>query len=207
MGKVTRAVMLMALLGGLYLACVRDRDSGGEVRMDLPLQGLRDGDLVFRCGVSLESDAVVRLDMNKGVYSHVGIAINDGGNWRVIHAVPGESVDGVDRVKEESIDTFFLTSRAVHGAAMRLDQCDDAKARQAAMWAQARCGMEFDDHYDWNDTTRLYCTELVQRAYETVGVDVARGHKTHVALPFFNGDIVFPSDIARNDSLCTLFSF
>ncbi|MBQ1798151.1 MAG: hypothetical protein IIZ89_02140, partial [Muribaculaceae bacterium] len=101
----------------------------------------------------------------------------------------------------------FLTTRAVKGAAMRLSLCDAAAARKAAQWARAQCGVEFDDRYEWYDHSRLYCTELVQAAYESVGFDLASGHVSHVDLPLFTGDIVFPTDIASNDSLTTVFSF
>lgn len=135
------------------------------------------------------------------------MAIKEGGVWMVVHAVPGESSDGIDRVKLEPVDTFFLTTRAVKGAAMRLSQCDAVAARKAAQWARAQCGVEFDDRYEWYDHSRLYCTELVQAAYESVGFDLASGHVSHVDLPLFTGDIVFPTDIASNDSLTTVFSF
>lgn len=194
-------------LCAIAVSCVRNKDTGGKVRNDLPLKQLRDGDLVFRCGVSVESHAVMDMDKTQGKYSHIGIAINDGDKWCVVHAVPGENVDGVDRVKIEPIDTFFLTTRAVHGALMRLNGCDKHAAQQAARVAKSYIGVEFDDHYDWNDSTRLYCTELVYRAYKKVGVDLRGDRITHVSLPFFKGDIVFPSDIYRNDSLTTIFSF
>ena len=80
-------------------------------------------------------------------------------------------------------------------------------AQQAAQWALSKKGVIFDDRYDWNDSTQLYCTELVQLAYEKAGIDLRGNRITHVTLPFFEGDIVFPSDIQRNDSLKTLFSF
>ncbi len=197
----------LALLCLITPACLRDPDNGGKVRDDLPLQLLRDGDLLFRCGTSTESQAVLDADKNQGVYSHIGIAINDGGTWKVVHAVPGENHDGVDHIKVEPVDSFFLTTRAVQGAAMRLKGCDTANSRKAAQWALSKCGVEFDDRYDWNDSTSLYCTELVQRAYESVGVNLRGNRITHLSLPFFKGDIVFPSDIQRNDSLKTIFKF
>ena len=199
--------MIAIALCAVALSCTRNPDSGGVVRSTLPLSLLRDGDLLFRCGTSVESQAVVEMDKNKGMYSHIGIAINDGGVWKVVHAVPGESLDSIDRVKIEPVDTFFLTTRAVHGAAMRIKGCDAKAARQAAQWAVMKKGVAFDDQYNWNDSSRLYCTELVQRAYETVGVDLNAGRITHMSLPFYNGDVVFPSDIQRNDSLQVIFSF
>ncbi len=199
----------MALLCIIAMACVRDSDSGGMVRSDLPLNRLHDGDLLFRCGVGAASQAVIEMDKNKGMYTHIGIAINDGGMWKVVHAVPGESADGVDLVKIEPIDTFFLTTRAVRGAAMRLEQCDSLTAHAAAMWARgcATRGVPFDDLYDWNNRNRLYCTELVHAAYESVGVNLAGNMHNTINLPFFKGDVVFPSDVARRDSLKVIFSF
>ena len=200
-------IMIAIALCAVALSCTRNPDSGGEVRSTLPLNLLHDGDLLFRCGTSVESQAVVEMDKNSGVYSHIGIAINDGGVWKVVHAVPGESLDSIDRVKIEPVDTFFLTTRAIHGAAMRIKGCDVKASRQAAQWAVMKKGVTFDDQYNWNDSSRLYCTELVQRAYETVGVDLNGGRITHVSLPFYSGDVVFPSDIQRNDSLQVIFSF
>lgn len=206
---LTRRALLMvaiALSAVALCCCERDKDAGGKVREDLPLNQLRDGDLLFRCGISFESQAVARLDSG-GLYTHVGIAVNDGGTWRVVHAVPGESNDGVDRVKVEPVDTFFLTTRAVHGAAMRVTCCDVLSAHKAALWALNKKGVPFDDRYNWNDHRRLYCTELVQEAYRAVGVDLADGRSTLVVLPFYKGRVVFPSDIRENDSLQVIFSF
>lgn len=205
--RSTAVIVTAIALCAVALSCTRDPDSGGKVRDNLPLQQLRDGDLLFRCGTSTSSHAVVEADMNNGIYSHVGIAINVGGVWKVVHAVPGESDDGIDRVKVEKVDSFFITTRAVNGAAMRLEHCDRERAERAARWALSRCGTEFDDRYNWNDSSRLYCTELVQHAYRQVGVDLAGQRITHVSLPFFKGDVVFPSDIERNDSLKLVFKF
>ena len=86
--------MMLALLCLIGAGCRRDPDSGGKIRTDLPLGQLCDGDLLFRCGTSAESQAVVDIDRNQGTYSHIGIAINQGGTWKVVHAVPGESREG-----------------------------------------------------------------------------------------------------------------
>ena len=153
--------LIMALLCIIAMACVRDSDSGGMVRTNLPLNRLHDGDLLFRCGVGAASQAVIEMDKNKGMYTHIGIAINDGGMWKVVHAVPGESADGVDLVKIEPIDTFFLTTRAVRGAAMRLEQCDSLTAHAAAMWARgcATRGVPFDDQNEVVKTPYEYLND------------------------------------------------
>ncbi len=203
-----KSIIITAIaLVAVAVSCVRDSDAGGQVRHDLPLDKLQDGDLLFRCGAGAHSQVVTKMDKSQGLYSHVGIAIYHNGKWQVVHAVPGESNDGVDRVKVEPLDSFFLTTRAVRGAAMRLQACDKSIARHAALWAMSKDGVRFDDHYNWADSSQLYCTELVHHAYSSVGIDLTAGRSTHVVLPFFKGDVVLPGDIMSNDSLKLIFSF
>lgn len=194
-------VVMMAMT-----ACSVRVDEGGTVRDDVPLDSLRDGDLALRQGTGLDSEAVLRLDSAGGQYSHIGIVVSDNGKWKVVHAVPGESRDGIDRVKIEPIDTFFLSTRAAHGAVMRLRGCSAVAAREAAQSAARLAGVPFDYNYNWQDTTRLYCTQLIAVAYSSAGIDLLSG------VPRLSGRntkniIVFPGDIASNDSLTTIFRF
>lgn len=177
-------------------------------RNDLPLDSLRDGDLVFRQGIGAESDAVLRIDSAGGQYSHIGIVVNDNGRWKVVHAVPGESSDGIDRVKIEAIDTFFLSTRAEHGAIMRLRGCDDITAQKAAHEAAqyAKRGVPFDYSYNWGDTTRVYCTQLIAVSYSSAGVNIL-SHVARMRDHNVNNIVIFPGDIASNDSLTTIFRF
>ncbi len=201
-----RALLMAVVVMMAMTACSVRVDEGGTVRDDVPLDSLRDGDLALRQGTGLDSEAVLRLDSAGGQYSHIGIVVSDNGKWKVVHAVPGESRDGIDRVKIEPIDTFFLSTRAAHGAVMRLRGCSAVAAREAAQSASRLVGVPFDYNYNWQDTTRLYCTQLIVVAYSSAGIDLLSG------VPRLSGRntkniIVFPGDIARNDSLTTIFRF
>ena len=201
-----RALLMAVVVMMAMTACSVRVDEGGTVRDDVPLDSLRDGDLALRQGTGLDSEAVLRLDSAGGQYSHIGIVVNDNGKWKVVHAVPGESRDGIDRVKIEPIDTFFLSTRAAHGAVMRLRGCSAVAAREAAQSAARLVGVPFDYNYNWQDTTRLYCTQLIVVAYSSAGIDLLSG------VPRLSGRntkniIVFPGDIASNDSLTTIFKF
>ncbi len=198
------AMTVVAMLA--MTACVRSASEEGQVRDDLPLDSLRDGDVVFRMGISPESRAVMRLDTAGGQYSHVGIVIGDNGKWKVVHAVPGESDAGIDRVKIEPIDSFFLSTRAEHGAIMRLKGCDGTTAQIAARNAARYVGVPFDYNYNWHDTTRLYCTQLIAVAYSGEGINIL-GASSPKGDSDDTNVIVFPGDIARNDSLQVIFKF
>lgn len=146
----------------------------------------------------------------QGTYSHTGILKQEGGMWYVIHAVPGEPdfKGDVDRVKMEPVEQFFHAERATRGAVMRL-QGDSTVAGRAARSA-FRLFQEhvlFDHEYDLADTTKMYCTELIDYVYRNEGVDLPEGCITPVHIPGFNGDYLMPNDIAQSKRLCMIYYF
>lgn len=163
----------------------------------------RSGDLVLRCGYGVESRVVV--ERSQSAYSHIGILYLDSasGEWLVIHAVPGE--DEPEQVKAEPIALFYSPERASNGAWLRID-CSDSVARQAAHYALSKAEEHcpFDNEYLLADSSQLYCTELVWRAYLRQGVDITSG-KRHVVPSFFckERECIFPNDIEQSET--TLF--
>jgi uncharacterized protein YycO len=152
----------------------------------------RQGDLLFRRGRGTKTRAVLAAD-SAGIYSHVGIVCRTDSGLVAVHAVPGE---GREVVKAEWPEEFFAKERAVKGAVGRL-QYDEEVLTAAAEYAMDahRAEVEFDHDYDLTDTTSLYCTELVWRAFLSAGVDVSGGRRTHISVPPFVGDYIMPSDI------------
>lgn len=163
----------------------------------------REGDLVLRCGYGMESRAVT--ERSRSIYSHIGIVHYDTaqGEWQVIHAVPGE--DEPEFVKAEPVNLFYRSDRARNGAWLRID-CSDSIAREAAQYALAKVKDQyiFDNDYLLADSSQLYCTELVWRAYNQQDMDITSGNR-HSAPSFFckEGECIFPNDIERSET--TLF--
>lgn len=203
----TIKIFTIAFLTVLLLSCQDNGESTGG--LTVPIEMLKNGDLAFRCGTSLESRLITTLDNKSGLYSHIGIVANIDGQWFVIHAVPGESPQGEpDIVKIDSIHEFYRLDRAKIGAIMRVtdDSAICSTAINYALWA-AKAKKRFDSNYDWNDTTSLYCTEFVQLAYLHAGIDLAKDHRTEVGAALFKGSYVLPQDIASNDSIREICDF
>lgn len=173
-------------------------------RLDTTL--LRVGDVAMRRGVSPESQAVITSD-RAGQYSHTGIVCRRDGRWCIVHAVPGEAepADAPDRVKISTLEDFFSPSHACAGAIYHYILEADREALND--YALAKEGVLFDHEYDDADTTRLYCTQLVQCAYAHVGQDLSQGRRTHLPLPFLPNDVIMPSDIAANPNLQLFFNY
>lgn len=156
---------------------------------------LRNGDIIFRNGLSTESRLVTGL--SKGKYSHVGMAYKYQGRWCVIHAVPGEAPKGQpEYLKCEPLALFLAADRAC-AADVRRVPCDSIHAARAAEKAlqKVREHVVFDNRYDDSDTTQLYCTELVSLAYRSQGIDLVGAHRTEVPYPGTSGRFIFPEDL------------
>ena len=168
---------------------------------------LQTGDLVFRRGESRESRAVTTFD-RKSDYTHVGMVMNVGGRWMVLHAVPNERVtkQEKDSVKLEPIGVFFRSDRAVMGGIYRypLTPADTLRLLHKGLQLYGRHPL-FDGQFDLEDTVSLYCTELVWLLYQqTLHVDLSEDRRHH--LPLFP-ELVFCSDILENKQLTEIFAF
>ncbi len=168
---------------------------------------LQTGDLVFRRGESRESRAVTTFD-RKSEYTHVGMVMNVGGRWMVLHAVPNERAtkQEKDSVKLEPIGVFFRSDRALMGGIYRypLTPDDTKRLLHDGLRLYGRHPL-FDGQFDLEDTVSLYCTELVWLLYQqTLHVDLSEGRRHH--LPLFP-ELVFCSDILENKLLTEIFAF
>lgn len=163
----------------------------------------REGDLVLRCGNGMESRVVTQR--SHSIYSHIGLLHYDSlcGEWQVVHAVPGE--DEPEYMKAEPIDLFFCPERAKNGAWLRV-RCNDSVAREAVRYALTKVDKHilFDNDYLLEDSTCLYCTELVWRAFMAQGIDLSNGRRHSLPTVFSKeGEAIFPSDIEQSET--TLF--
>jgi hypothetical protein len=168
------------LLGACGLRATSDHRTPDFV---LP-QDLMEGDLLFRRGSGLASMSVMALDPLPE-FSHVGIVVQVGGEFRVVHAVPGDAKEDDGRVVTSSLEQFARKAAPHQVVGYRLNESVASVARlarqQAAAYAKrlAEKQVLFDHDYDLNSDARVYCTELVWRAYLAGGVDIADRDRSH----------------------------
>lgn len=192
---------ILILLCTLAMACGDNSDDKAGTLLPPGLQ-LHAGDVVLRLGNSVASHAVTALD-SKGEYSHTGIVVDSCGVMMVVHAVPDEpDYEGdPDRVKMETPEEFFATSRALSGEILRpTDSVAAARAAAVALDTYHRHTL-FDHHYDDHDTVSMYCTELVTHAYHRAGVELVDGERHHISTPWMEVQCFFPSDLLRSPFL------
>lgn len=159
----------------------------------------QEGDLVLRCGRSVASRSVRFLDKD-GIYSHIGILARQDTGWVVVHAVPGESVPAgsPEYIKAEEVESFLSPSKAEIWGVYRYEDSVVASAAAREAWRIYEKRLLFDHGYDLEDTSSMYCSELVIYSYLSQGVDLSLEKREIPFLPGLSGPVVFPSDIIRS---------
>ncbi len=203
-----RTIYHIIVFATVLLAFQSCKSGSGDKRA-FRLPELREGDIVFRKGGSVVSRMVLYADRS-GKYSHIGVVVDNGGELMVVHAVPGEPdyPGDTDRVKMESVEVFFDEERAAAGAVMRPVAGGDtlgSVAKKALELAGRR--VLFDHNYDLSDTSKLYCTELVDFVFRHAGIDLPEGRMTHINIPGMVGDYLLPSDIYESRRLRVIYCF
>ncbi len=169
---------------------------------------LMEGDVVFRLGGGAMSYAVAYVDRG-GAYSHVGIVVDSAGQKMIVHAVPGEpDFEGdPDRVKMDTPERFFSTLNAKAGEVCRPQDGELAKRASVIAKEYYRQRILFDHRYDGNDSSELYCTELVVKAFEKAGQPLV-GEPTHeFEMPGVHTVCWLPSDLHHSPHLKSISIF
>lgn len=201
-GRLSRAVpavlFVLFLLPGRcpYSDGGEPAGTSGHLRYDQNL--FQSGDLLFRRGDSMLSHAVLQADQ-QSEYSHVGIvSIEDGKVW-VIHSVPQEDDRPGNGVRADQLGDFLSPSEAVQAAVFRsADQRAAIVATRAAL-DFARKRLPFDGAFDLTTADRVYCTELVWRAYLKAGIDLRP--------PGSTARYLYPSDLVRSPRMQLIATF
>lgn len=163
---------LLALLGWLVaLGGCLNAPAPAPAPTSLPdgvHEQLNEGDLVFRRGRDLMSRMVLAGESGSQ-FSHVGLLVRRDSTWMVLHALPDEGVTP-GGVRLDTLTTFIAPDKAATWAVFAHPAVHaSAKTIDTATYL----GIPFDATFVWSDASRLYCTELVVRAWSGMGVEVA----------------------------------
>ena len=155
---------------------------------------LRDGDIILRRGLDMMS----RLVMTQGDtarFSHVGVVVVQHNTPYVIHAMPTEGERPGGAILE-SLAIFMSASKAAEIAVYRDTALSNAQRAAIRRSAFAQLGLPFDERFQLSDTTKVYCTALVLRAYADAGIKLV-DERAKIQVPLLPERVVPPDHIRR----------
>ncbi|MGV8111602.1 MAG: YiiX/YebB-like N1pC/P60 family cysteine hydrolase [Lentimicrobium sp.] len=207
--KMLPLAFLMLAVIGLMLGQSADRNLSGIPAEATPLNespalpALNDGDIIFRKGRSLVS-AVVMMNDPTTAFSHVGIVVHRDGEPFIIHAVPGEpDENGDEKVRCDKTADFISHDKASRYAVYRL--CSDTAGFSARAASKAmeyyHEKLAFDKAFNIKSDDRLYCTELVWKAYLSSGINLTGSHFTRLSMNFLADSLILPGQLLNSSLL------
>ena len=181
----------------LVFALVQCRKA--EVLMpEIPVEEFREGDVAFRLGRTLESDAIARMGGSEYDYSHVGVVVTLADTVGVVHIEPMRGDE--ELIKIESVERFFSAEYAVKGCVVRREDMTEQQRQLISREAKAllQRSVRFDHDYSLSDSTAMYCTELVDFLFRRVGITLTPERYT---LPLAREAVILPCSMLRDGDM------
>jgi hypothetical protein len=131
---------------------------------------LEEGDILLRRGSSFVSTLISRASPSAGGMSHCGIVVRDQGDWQIIHSISG-SISDQDGIRMENLQSFadkaYRAKIKLVKPAFEIDR--QLLAQRARYYLNQ--GAAFDHEFDLEDSSRLYCSELIRAVYLDSGAE------------------------------------
>lgn len=133
---------------------------------------LQPGDIICRRGFGMVSELVASFASENGEISHCGILIKKPTEWLVVHST-SQAVSEREGLQRTSLHQFMAHSRRGSIKVFRLKTNPENKltfARKTDSISQL--SIPFDNQFDLQDASELYCTELLQVLLKQAGVEI-----------------------------------
>ena len=121
-------------------------------------QQLHDGDIIMRMGFGQLSQSIVSMLDEKQAISHCGIVCISDSDTLVIHSISG-SLSYADGVQSCSLNEFFKDSRP-HSLMITRFKSKDNSFLSCGARNYLKQRIPFDNYFDFEDSSRFYCSEL-----------------------------------------------
>ena len=142
-------------------------------RIPFDIEIIKTGDLIFRQGRGIFSDIFRNIGETDSPFSHVGIVYKDGNDIFVIHTEANE-LTGVGFAKKEKLSDFISNSNSVTYDFYRIDDFRSARIQSVleAALKYVNDKIPFDTDFNLRGNDKLYCTELVYKAFKSAGINL-----------------------------------
>ena len=129
------------------------------------------GDLVVRRGDDMTSAMLASLNKHDKRYSHCGLVVREKEGLYVIHSIGGEDNPN-QKVKKERIEKWVSVQNNLSFAVYRFQLLEDelyALINECDKYYQE--GRMFDIAFDLQTDDKLYCSEMIYKAFQKMVSD------------------------------------
>jgi uncharacterized protein YycO len=142
--------------------------------------------------------SLVLTQGDAALFSHVGVILKQEGRVSVVHSLP-ENANSVSGVQVESLAAFTSFDNASDVAVYRLKGIDNKVRSKVTGYILQQVGKPFDADFLLSTDDRLYCTELVVKAFSIAGVELTANVES-IKIMLID-ELVIPPDHLRQSHL------
>ena len=192
-------------LRGLWLSLLLVLACAGSLRAQLiPSSAVQEGDMILTRSASARSMFTAAID-GTGEFAHAGIIAFIKGEPYVVTALPmnihGDLHDH-GRIACIPLEDYLRRDRYTRIAIFRIQAAHPSQRQKATqlslLWFLQK--IPFDTSFDLTNDDRLYCTEMIWKAYERAGFQIIRleslRNRDRITQP-----IIYPSDLLKSPAV------
>jgi hypothetical protein len=176
--KILFILGLLLMIIICFLFFYQRKSNKDEIKNDYRLaieekNCLQEGDIIFRRGFGIISDAIVKYIKSDYPISHCGIVVKDSlGKLFVIHTVSNTLAE-IDGMQKDKLDVFVKGSHKNSIIVTRYNYENNKQPQKIAEQAKQYLYRQipFDHQFDCTDSTAFFCTELIYMVFKTA-IDV-----------------------------------
>ncbi len=171
--KLVVTIALLVILISSYNFLGKQNQTVILEKTPLKLEMIRSGDLVFRQGRGFFSELFSNIGDIDSIFSHVGIVYKGKNDVFVIHTEANEFT-GVGFARIEPLSSFISNRNSITYDFYRvkdLDNKNETLVLETALKYVAE-KIPFDINFNLKDNDKLYCSELVYKAYKSAGISI-----------------------------------
>jgi hypothetical protein len=153
---------------------------------------LQDGDIILRTGNDVISSLFAQLNQTDKTFSHCGIAFCEEGKWMVYHSIGGED-NPDEKLRKDPFEKFIGSDHNLGYAVCRYPltgkQSEKLQVTISDFFIRQ---VPFDMKFDLHSDDRLYCAEMVYKAFNKA-LDTSNFFKTtvHKGFEYVSTDNIF----------------
>ena len=122
--------------------------------------------------------------------------------------MPAESDDKDEFIKIEKLESFLTVDKASRFALYRVKNKTGSESQTASEFAYDCYSKKycFDNDYDLNSDSKLYCTELIWKAYKYAGIDLVNDRFKSIDFIMINKKMIMPGSIIQSKLLENIYT-
>ena len=190
-------------------------ETGLLYRTESAIPTFRKGDIILMQTGTMQG-VVVSASDPRTEYSHCAIVVAGGTGESdgalAVHATPARLDEQGNRrggeVQRVTVGALLADPAVQRWRIYRVTDGYAAHAAAASEWAlvAAAKAIPFDGALDLDDPEKLYCSELIWRAYDKAGLDLVDGQFDEMRFAFGSRRVIYPGSLVRGQAVQPVLS-